>query len=73
MKKKPTLRIRDAVNDLLERNDYTRGAEAGEMYLGDRVLVVTLRRPTVIEGQWSSTDQTVDLFDLMDDYQRGAS
>ena len=49
------------------------GVAAG--YLGRNVLVVELRRPVVIEGQWADvaaktpTDEE-DLFDLMDAYAR---
>ena len=65
----PTEVIADAVNEMLGRNGRTRGAEVGELYLGERVLVATLRRPVVIDGQCSDVvDRTVDLFDLMDIY-----
>jgi len=67
---KPTLRIREALNDLLQRNAHTLGKEVGEMYLGSDVFVVRLRRPRVVEGQWENLDRTVDLFDLMDQHQR---
>lgn len=66
---KPTLRIRDALNDLLQRNAHTAGKEVGEMYLGDDVFVVRLRRPRVVEGQWQDLDRTTDLFDLMNDWR----
>jgi hypothetical protein len=68
---KPTLRIREALNDLLQRNAHTHGKEVGEMYLGSDVFVVRLRRPQVVEGQWVNLDRTVDLFDLMDDHRQG--
>ncbi len=67
---KPALRIRDALNDLLQRNAHTLGKEVGEMYLGSDVFVVRLRRPLVVEGQWEDLDRTVDLFDLMDEHRR---
>lgn len=67
---KPTLRIRDALNDLLQRNAHTQGKEVGEMYLGDDIFVVRLRRPRVVEGQWQDLDKTEDLFDLINDYGR---
>lgn len=68
--KKPTTAIRDAVDDLCRRNERTRDAETGEMYLGPDVLVVQLRRPKVIEGQWTTVAATVDLFDLIDQHQQ---
>jgi hypothetical protein len=63
---RPTTEVRKAVNKLLRRNGRTAGAEVGEMYLGKDILVVRLKRPTVIEGEWRDVDRTVDLFDLMD-------
>ena len=61
-----TRAIAKAINDLLGRNDYTEGAEVGEVYLGRDVLVAQLKRTKVIEGQWEDVDRTADLFDLMD-------
>jgi hypothetical protein len=68
---KPTASIRDAVNALLQRNTLTRGREARDMYLGRDILAIRLVETKVIEGQWESIDKTVDIFDLMDDYQGG--
>ncbi len=68
--RKPTEELRRWADELLERNDYTRGAVAGEMYLGPNVLVVELRRPVIIEGQCEDVERTVDLFDLMDAHAR---
>lgn len=68
--RKPAEEIRRWTDELLSRNDYTRGATAGEMYLGRDVLVVRLRRPVIIEGQCEDVDRTVDLFDLMDEHAR---
>lgn len=68
-----TRAIARAINDLLGRNDYTEGAEVGEVYLGRDVLVAKLRRPKVVEGQWTNVDKTADLFDLMDEHQRSTS
>lgn len=62
----PALDVRDAANELLGRNDRTVGAEVGEIYLGKDVLVVTVRRPVVIEGVCRDAPRTIDLFDLMD-------
>jgi len=67
---KPTLRIREALNELLQRNDHTHGREVGDMYLGPELFIARLRHPCVIEGQWEDTERTVDLFDLMDDHQK---
>lgn len=64
-----TRAIAKAINDLLGRNDYTEGAEVGDVYLGRDVLIAKLRRPKVIEGQWSDVDRTADLFDLMNAHQ----
>lgn len=65
----PTERIRRALNQLLERNERTQGAEAAEFYLGPRIFVARLGWPKVIEGQWEDVDRTADLFDLMDAHQ----
>ncbi len=67
---KPTLRIREALNELLQRNERTHGREVGEMYLGADIFVAHLRHPRVIEGQCEDIDRTVDLFDLMDEHGR---
>jgi len=67
----PTMRIRAALRDLLRRNRRTHDREVGEMYLGPDIFVVRLRCPRVIEGQWTDTDRTVDLFDLMNDHTQG--
>lgn len=67
----PTLRIRAALRDLLRRNGRTHDREVGEMYLGPDIFIVRLSRPRVIEGQWTDTARTVDLFDLMDDHTQG--
>lgn len=67
----PTQDIAEALKRLLERNDRTATATPGEMYLGKDVLVVRLRRPVVIEGQWRDVEQTVDLMDLMEMHENG--
>ncbi len=67
---RPTLIIRDALNELLRRNEYTRDREVAEMYLGPDIFVARLRRPQVVEGSWEDVDRTVDLFDLIDAHQR---
>lgn len=64
---KPAMRIRDAINELLQANSKTNGAEVAEMYLGTDIFVARLRRPQVVEGDWADTERTVDLFDLMQD------
>ncbi len=66
----PTLGIRKALNELLRRNGRTLDAEAGEMYLGDDVFAVRLRRVRVIEGHCETVDKTADLFDLMEEHKR---
>ncbi len=71
MPSKPTLDIREALNELLRRNERTQGKEVGDMYLGSEIFIAQLRRPKVVEGEWESIDKTVDLFDLIDAHQRG--
>lgn len=68
---RPTLDIRDALNELLRRNDRTQDKEVGEMYLGSAIFIARLKRPQVLEGSWENLDRTVDLFDLIDAHQRG--
>jgi hypothetical protein len=63
---KPTLRIKAALDELLQRNERTRGKETGEMYLGEDIFVVRLRQTRVVEGECEPLDRTVDLFDLME-------
>lgn len=67
---RPTLDIREALNELLRRNDRTQDKEVGEMYLGSDIFIARLRRPMVVEGNWEDLDRTVDLFDLMDEHRR---
>lgn len=71
MPSRPTWDIREALNDLLRRNKRTQGKEVGEMYLGSEIFIAQLRRPQVVEGKWEDIDKTIDLFDLIDAYQRG--
>ncbi len=66
---KPTLRIREALNELLQRNEHTHGREVGEMFLGSDIFIARLRRPRVVEGDWEDLDRTIDLLDLMDEHQ----
>ena len=68
---KPTLRLREALNELLQRNERTHGREVGEMFIGPDLFIARLRQPRVVEGQWEDTERTVDLFDLIDDHKRG--
>lgn len=65
----PTATIRDAVNELLRRNSYTHGAEVGAIYLGRRILVAHLAHPVTIEGECIDIPKTVDMADLIDDFQ----
>ncbi len=67
----PTLVVKEAVNELLRRNEYTRGAAVGELYLGRRVLVAHLVHTVVIEGHCIDVTRTVDIDDLIDEFQRG--
>lgn len=69
-KPKPTKVIKDALGDLLNANEHTRGSVPAEMYLGEDIFIVHLRRPRVIEGQHETVDRTVDIFDLMDEHKR---
>ena len=67
--RQPTAAIRQWVDELLDRNDYTRGGKAAEVYLSPEYLVVHVARPTVIEGQLVDDGRTADLIDLMDDWR----
>jgi hypothetical protein len=64
------MRVRQALNDLLRRTEQMEGWEVGEMYLGPEIFIARLRQPRVLEGDWSEVDRTVDLFDLIDHYQK---
>jgi len=68
---RPTLDIREALNELLQRNDRTQGKVVGDMFLGSDIFIARLRRPKVLEGDWEDLDRTVDLFDLIDAHQAG--
>jgi hypothetical protein len=68
---RPTLDIRQALNNLLRRDERTRDREVGDMYLGSDLFVARLRRPRLIEGRFEDLDRTIDLFDLIDAHQRG--
>ena len=65
---KPTLSVRDALDDLLRRNEQTAGKEVGDMFLGPDIFVAVLRQRRVVEGEWETTERTVDLMDLMDQF-----
>lgn len=69
----PTRALQLAVNAMCERNERSRGAVTKEIYLGARVVLVTLARPVVIEGECWDVEPAgeVDLLDLMDDWQHG--
>ena len=67
---KPTTIIKNALEELCNYNDHTRGKVVGEMYLGAEIFVATLRpRPLVLRGEWEAVDRTVDIFDLMEEFQ----
>lgn len=68
---RPTVDAREVLNELLDRNERTKGAEVGEMLLGKDVFVATLRRPVIIEGECRDVEATVDLFDLMEMHAEG--
>jgi hypothetical protein len=63
-----TLRIREALESLLESTDQAQRREVTEMFLGPDIFVALLRRPQVLEGEWEDTERTVDLLDLMDHF-----
>lgn len=67
---KPAMRVREALNELLRQNEQTSGKEVGEMYLGPEIFIARLRRPHILEGHWSEVERTVDLFDLIEQYQQ---
>jgi hypothetical protein len=67
---KPTLQIAAAINALLECNETTRGAVAGDMYLGQDFFLVALRRPRVIEGELVNTaDNELDIATLINTWR----
>lgn len=70
----PTRALANAINAMCERNDRTRGAVVGDVLMGERFVMVTLRRPVVVEGELvdaAASLDTVDILDLMDDFQHG--
>lgn len=71
MEKNVTERIAELLTELCIYNDRTKGAVAGEMYLGKDVFIATIRRPLIIEGEWEDVDRTVDISDLFDMHERG--
>ncbi len=71
MPSRPAWEIREALNDLLRRNEHTRGKEVGEVYLGSGIFIAQLRRRLVVDGSWESLDKTIDLLDLIEAHQRG--
>lgn len=68
---RPAQMIREALNELLRRDEDAAGRVAGDMYLGRDLFVVQLRRPRVLEGSYENLDRTIDLFDLIDAHQKG--
>jgi hypothetical protein len=66
-----TIRIREALEELLRRSELNHGREVTDMFLGPDIFVALLRRPQVVEGEWQDTERTMDLLDLMDAYGPG--
>jgi hypothetical protein len=69
----PTKALERAVNAMCERNERSRGAVTKEIYLGSRVVLVTLARPIVIEGECWDVEPAgeVDMLDLINDWRGG--
>jgi hypothetical protein len=67
---RPTLDIREALNELLRRNNRTQDKVVGDMYLGSDIFIAQLRRPMIVDGSWEDLDRTIDLFDLIEAHQR---
>ena len=69
----PTRALQLAVNAMCERNERSRGAVTKEIYLGSRVVLVTLARPIVIEGECWDVEPAgeVDMLDLINDWRGG--
>lgn len=67
----PTRALANAVNAMCERNERTCGAVAGDVLMGERFVLVTLRRPVVVEGECWNVEPAdeVDLLDLIDNWQ----
>lgn len=65
MSDKPTKRIQEALDELCDYNDRTKGKTTGAMYLGKEIFVAVLKKVRIIEGEWSDTDSTVDMMDLI--------
>lgn len=70
---KPTLSVREALDELLRRNEQTQGKEVAEMFLGPDIFVAVLRTRRVVEGEWEATERTVDLMDLMEQFDSEVS
>ena len=69
----PTKALERAVNAMCERNERSRGAVTKEIYLGSRVVLVTLARPVIIEGECWDVEPAgeVDMLDLINDWRGG--
>ena len=69
----PTKAPERAVNAMCERNERSRGAVTKEIYLGSRVVLVTLARPIIIEGECWDVEPAgeVDMLDLINDWRGG--
>lgn len=64
----PTERIKDALNELCQYNDRTRGGQVGNMYLGKDIFVVEIRHSQIIDGEW--LDISYDLVQSIDEYRK---
>lgn len=70
MTQKPTKKIKDGLDELIEYNERVGGGEVGSMYLGEHIFVAEIKHPRVINGEWEDMDKTVDMTDLIDMHQR---
>lgn len=61
-------KLKEAVSEVCQFNDRTRGKEAGEVYMSSDILIVTLREPKIVEGEW---EDVINLADWMDEWASG--
>lgn len=63
------------INELLRRNRRTQGRTVREMWVSPRIFVAQLREWKTIDGTCTDVPRPVDeadLFDLMEEHQRGS-